>query len=203
MIDRKIAGLILAAGQSTRMGFPKALCRYQGETFIERIVRIHREHDLRTVVVLGFDHEVIFEAISSREVEAVMNPNPERGPLSSLQVALPLVRRCEALLLHPVDHPCVKSETVGRLLKTFNRLPASILIPESKGRKGHPVLFPARYFPDLKEAPLDRGARAVTRQYRPNVHRVPVCDTGIWKNIDRPADLLSLSDDRPGIWQRR
>ncbi|HLV01112.1 MAG TPA: nucleotidyltransferase family protein [Acidobacteriota bacterium] len=203
MLDHKIASLILAAGESARMGSPKALCRYQGETFIERIIRLHREHNLRTIVILGFDQSAILKAISARDAEIVLNPRPELGPLSSLQVTLPLVSSCEAILLHPVDHPCVRSETIGRLVEAFRRLPASILIPETSGQKGHPVLFPSRYFLDLKCAPLDQGARAVTRRYRPNIHRVPVGDPGILINVNTPEDLSGLRDDRPGIWLSR
>jgi len=91
-----------------------------------------------------------------------------------------------------VDHPAVTKAVVRTLLDRFEKQPSSILIPTCRGRRGHPVLFPARLFPELLAAPLDEGARAVVRHHAEEVELVETGEEGILLDVDRQADYEAL-----------
>jgi molybdenum cofactor cytidylyltransferase len=182
-----VAGLILAAGDSSRMGSPKALLPLGSETFLERIASAHRDLGLPIWVILGSDAEVILSHVKLPDVAVLVNPEPKNGPLSSLLLGLARVRdTCGAVLVHPVDHPLVTGSTLQALLDRCRRSPDSIILPECGGRTGHPVVFPRRFFAALREAPLDAGARRVVLGNPDAVLRVEVDDPGIFRNIDTP-----------------
>lgn len=166
------------------MGSPKALLRLNGETFLDRVVRAHSEAGNHVVVVLGFDAVTIQESANLASVQVLINPDPQRGPLSSFMTAFEHFRGSSAAILHPVDHPLVAPETADRLRQAHLRNPAMILVPEFRGRKGHPVLFPAKMFMDFPKIPLDAGARWLVRKNSPQVLRLSVCDPGILINVD-------------------
>ncbi len=185
----RIASVILAAGRSSRMGSPKALIYLQGKTFLGRIIETHKQAGLPICVVLGENRRQIERLTNLSEVVVVINPRPEKGQLSSLHTALQLVEDSSALLMHPVDHPLVKIETVLLLVQAHQHFEESILIPEFRGRTGHPILFSRRFYPDLRQAPLNQGARWVVRQNPEAIIQVPVQDQEILRNINRPRDL--------------
>src|SRR5205807_144871 len=120
--------IILAAGASSRMGSPKALLEYRGETFINRLVRVLSDVCDPVIVALGH-HARIIEAGTRGHARFVVNPDPDRGQLSSLQTALQaLPAEAEAFLFVPVDCPSVEPETVALLLKAFADHGASTLL---------------------------------------------------------------------------
>lgn len=202
----RVVSVILAAGESTRMSFPKALARLDGESFLDRVLAVHATLTEARVVVLGFHHEEISRSIDLSAVNVVVNPNPERGQLSSLQEALCFLSGSPAVLVHPVDHPLVRRRTLSRLLRAHRAIPGSILIPRHGDRKGHPVLFPGRFVAELLGAPVEKGARRVVHQNPGSVLQVEVQDPGILENIDTPAQLqeaaLALRNRNRGVWQK-
>jgi molybdenum cofactor cytidylyltransferase len=183
------AAVILAAGSSTRMGHPKALLRIGSEYFITHILRnldaLHLRH---IVVMLGEHADLIGAALpETMPVHRVVNPEPERGQLSSIQIAIghlePDVR---GMLVVLVDHPLVRNETYRQILEAAAGKPDRIILPNHNGRNGHPVFFGKRFFPELTQAPMDEGARHVVRQNRSQLISIPVADPGILRDIDDP-----------------
>jgi molybdenum cofactor cytidylyltransferase len=195
-VDRIVA-IILAAGESSRMGAPKALLRLGTETFLEHILQNYAAADIRRIVVLGHHSQEIRSKTPLSGVTVLENPDPSRGPLSSLWTALDQLAGSDALIMHPVDHPLVSIDTIKRMGKAHRRIPGCILMPEFRGRRGHPVLFPARFFPDLRGAPLSKGARWVVRASRASNHLVPVVDPGVLVNIDTPKIYEQLTGFPP------
>jgi molybdenum cofactor cytidylyltransferase len=134
------AGLILSAGESRRMGSPKALLLYQGETFLDGLIARFSEVCAPVIVVLGHDEAAIRARLRLAE-RAVFVTNPEyrNGQLSSMQCGLRAVPEgVEGILFTLVDHPCVRSETLRALLAP----PAALIVkPRYEGRSGHPVFF--------------------------------------------------------------
>jgi len=119
-----IAGLILAAGESSRMGRDKALLTYHGRTFLETIVVTLRNAGVeRIAVVLGHHAEEIRKATKLEGVEVVINPEYRRGQTSSLQAGLRALDSpdLEAVILHLVDHPAVSAATIQELVHSFRR----------------------------------------------------------------------------------
>jgi molybdenum cofactor cytidylyltransferase len=183
------------------MGLSKALLRISETTFLQRIIETHQSLGLPVSVVLGDDSSLIRAKIDLSSVSVLLNPNPSQGPLSSLRIALDHNSDSEALVLHPVDHPLVTPDTVTRLIGRYREVPHCIIIPQYHGRRGHPVLFPARYYPDLRRAPLAEGARSVVRSNRAANHLLEVPDCNILLNIDTPQQYQELVNyrrlDRP------
>ena len=135
-----IAGIILAAGASSRMGNPKALLEYRGETFVNRLVRLLSYGCERVIRGLGYHAETIRARMDGAEI--VVNPDPSRGQLSSLQTGLREVPQdVEAVLFTPVDSPSVRESTITRVVEAFRSRNENTLlvIPRFNGRRGHPV----------------------------------------------------------------
>ncbi len=187
-----IRSIILAAGSSSRMGRPKALLDVGGLTFLDHILRNHRALGLPVTVVLGEHQAEIRAAVNLSEAAVLVNPHPELGPLSSLKIGLESSREHQAVIIHPVDHPLVRMETLQALLDAHRNSPEGIIIPEFGARRGHPVLFPRLYFEELHAAPLDQGARYVVRTHPESAIAVKVPDEGVIQNIDTPEDYERL-----------
>ena len=191
-----IAGLILAAGESSRMGTPKATLAYRGRTFLETIVQTLRGADIeRMVVVLGHQADEIQRQIEIEPAQVVINPDYRSGQTSSLQVGLRalLADEPEAVLLCLVDHPAVSAETVRRIVATFGQCGAPVVIPTYLGRRGHPVLIGRQLFDELLRLASDAGVDSVVRRYRPATQFVAVEDEGVVIDVDEPESYRRLT----------
>jgi molybdenum cofactor cytidylyltransferase len=181
-----IGGIILAAGASTRMGSPKALLKYRGETFLDRLIRVLGHVADPVIVALGYNAETI-KAQASGRARFVVNPNPERGQLSSLQTALAAVpAEAEGFLFMPVDCPAIEPETVARLVETFtHRDPAIIfVVPRHQGRRGHPVCAASALIQEFLALPPADQASTVVHRHVPETLYIDVDDPGILVDVD-------------------
>lgn len=171
------------------MGFPKALLRYQGQHLLQHLVQMHLQSGLQVFVVLGTGYRRITGALDLKEVTVLINPDPQRGPLSSLWTVLSQVIERSGLLVHPVDHGLVSRHTIQTLRDLHSQSPEKIIIPKFGEKKGHPVLFPRQFYPLLQSAPLQEGARRVVRDHPHNIRYTAVADAAILSNLNRPEDL--------------
>jgi len=182
-----IAGLILAAGESSRMGRDKALLTYRGRTFLQAIVATLREAGIeRIAVVLGHHNEEIQRAIELPGVEVVVNAAYRLGQTSSLQAGLRALGApdLEAVVLCLVDHPTVSARTVRQLVDSFRASPAPVVIPAHQGQRGHPVAIGCTVFPELLSLGPSEGANTVIRRHRAATQFVDVDDSGILLDVD-------------------
>jgi molybdenum cofactor cytidylyltransferase len=184
----RIAAVVLAAGDSRRMGQPKALLRTPSGTFLERVVALAQAVPLEPVrVVVGRDGPTICAALPALAPLCIHNPEPELGQLHSLRLALaslPAASQGAAVLL--VDHPFVRAETITALVAAFHATGRPIVVPSYQGQRGHPVLFARCVWEELVRAPLEVGARAVVASEASRVLEVAVEDAGILADIDTP-----------------
>ena len=185
-----ISAVILSAGESSRMGRPKALLPIDGQTFIERIVAALKQGGIESiVVVLGFNGEDLRRQIAHLAVEILINPDYQMGQLSSLQVAirhLQTVKNCCGMMVHLVDHPYIDAKLVQLMLQRFDESKASIVVPRHQGKRGHPVIFSSSLFAELLGAPMDQGAKAVVNGHRDDTLEIDTDDIGITLDIDTP-----------------
>ena len=195
-----IAGIILAAGASSRMGSPKALLQYRGESFIQRLVRVLSPVCGRVIVVLGYHAAEIRPGIPGSAVITI-NPAPERGQLSSLQTALAaLPADADGFLFTPVDSPAVESETVDHLADEFRRRdPATLLVipriqTPSGPKRGHPVFAARAIAEELLGLPPTAMASEVIHGHIPQTIYVDVADPGIQTDIDDREAYRRLSE---------
>jgi molybdenum cofactor cytidylyltransferase len=185
-----IAAVVLSAGESSRMGRPKALLPIEGETFIGRIVASLKQTQVgRIIVVLGHNSDQLAAAIRPLRVEILINPNYQLGQLSSLQVAVRSLlpdAACDGMLVHLVDHPYIDASLVDRMIQQFYESKKTIVVPRCRGKRGHPVLFSRRLFGELLDAPMDQGAKAVVNAHGDATLEMETDEEGITVDIDTP-----------------
>jgi len=182
-----IAGLILAAGESSRMGRDKALLTFHGRTFLETIISTLQEAAVHNVaVVLGHRAEEIQKAAKLEGVQVVINSEWRQGQTSSLQAGLRALDRpyLEAIVLALVDHPAVSVATLQALITCFRDTAAPLVIPVRELKRGHPVIISRALFPELLSLQSDEGANLVTRKYRDSTQFLEVDDPGILLDVD-------------------
>ena len=192
--------MILAAGASTRMGFPKALLLTPlGRPFAAAIVRALAAAGVEDVVIVtGGDHDRVVEAVLADAPPVVprfaRNPEPSRGQLSSLWVGMDAAVDAEtdALIVTLVDVPMLNPDTVTKVIDEWRRTRAPIVRPAIGARHGHPVIFDRSVFAELRAAPLDLGAKAVVRAHARELVDVPVDDEGSLVDVDTPQDYDAL-----------
>ena len=194
-----LPGVILAAGDSTRMGFPKALLlTTAGRPFVASIADTFAAAGIADIVVVtGRDHDRIADALAREQLAVspriVRNPDPSRGQLSSLQIGIDaLAADAPAAVVTLVDVPMTTAETVRLVISEWQRTRAPIVRPAIGERHGHPVVFDRRLFQELRHAPLDVGAKAVVRAHAGEIVNVPVTDAGCLVDVDTPRDYEAL-----------
>ena len=192
-----LAGVILAAGRSARMGTPKALLDFRGAPFIARILEAMEALDLKTrLVVLGPDAPRIRPAIAAHDCIIVENPDVDAGPISSLRCALAAVKAVSpgGIIVWPVDLPHVRITTVERLMETWRLTSAPVVVPSFAERRGHPVIWDSRLLPELETsaAAARDGARAVLHAHEAEVASVAVDDPAVIDRVNTPEDYERL-----------
>ncbi|MGC1188983.1 MAG: nucleotidyltransferase family protein [Candidatus Binatus sp.] len=186
-----LEGIILAAGESRRMGYPKPLLKIGGRTFIEHIAATMLAVVPRLVIVIGAHRERVLGAIPrDRRIVIAENPNYARGQLSSLKVGLSALRPdASGALVHLGDHPMVRAETFAAIVDWYNQTGKPIVIARHDGHRGHPVVFDRTMFAELQSAPEEVGARNVVNADSSRVAYVDLDDGGINLDLDTPSDL--------------
>jgi len=183
-----VAGLILAAGESRRMGSPKALLSFEGETFLERLAGIFAARCSPVIVVLGAAADEI-RARTVRPATFVVNPDYRSGQTSSMQCGLRAVPpEAEGVLFTLVDHPAVAPATIDALLSASGAL----RVPRYQGRRGHPIWFSRALIPEFLALGEDGAARDVVRSHAAETEFLDLDDPGIVADIDDPEAYRGL-----------
>lgn len=178
------------------MGRPKALLLYQGETFVDRLNGIMTARmGSAAIVVLGY-HADIIRGGMVRAAMTVMNPDPARGQLSSLQCGLSMLPPgINAFLFTPVDCPALRPETIDELLSSLEGDPHALMaIPSYNGRHGHPVVCRAAMSAEFLALPPDASAKEAIRANWNRAVVVETNDPGVLSDIDDPAAYEKLME---------
>lgn len=195
-----IAGIILSGGDSRRMGTPKALLEFEGQTFLDRLIGLFSEAvSGRVIVVLGRQAQEIRTGIRrAAQAEMVVNPDPDRGMLSSLQCGLQAAPpEAAAVMFTPVDHPNLQASTLEALIRDSGATRAPVTIPVYAGRHGHPVLIARELIAELLALPASAQASDVIHRYRSRTSYVPVNDPAVITDVDDRAAYDELIGSRP------
>lgn len=187
-----LAAAILAAGESRRMGQPKALLPYRGLTFVEHLIEVTRHTRVGIArIVLGAGAKEIQGRLRLDAACIVVNQDWQKGQLSSVQAAIRSFPPAgtEGMILCPVDHPLVSAELVARLIEKFDSSRKLIVLPSFNGRRGHPVVFHASLYDELLAASSEVGARQVVWAHAKDVVEVPTEEEAVILNLDDPETL--------------
>ncbi|HYL10288.1 MAG TPA: NTP transferase domain-containing protein [Candidatus Acidoferrales bacterium] len=183
-----IVPILLAAGSSDQLGFPKPLARFGHRTALE-IAMKNCAGLARPIVVLGSNADAIQKSML-RGARVVINRRWKRGQLSSLLAGLRRVPRGAAFLIYPVDHPLVTREIVEQIAHAFEERPKgkAIIMPKFRRYHGHPVICAAEIRGELKRA---RTAREVIYRDMRRVQFVYVATSVICRDFSDPASYLA------------
>jgi molybdenum cofactor cytidylyltransferase len=192
-----IAGIILAAGRSSRMGTSKALLPAgAGESFVRRLLTTLREGGIPRPIVVGRAGDDPLRAEVERHGgDYVINTDADTGgQLSSLLAGLATAHRADlrGVMVVPVDTPLLTAPTVATLLAVFDATLAPIVRPRCNGRHGHPVVFSRAVFEELRRADLHAGAKAVLRAHEQAIVNVDVDDPGVLGDVDTPETYRAM-----------
>jgi molybdenum cofactor cytidylyltransferase len=184
-----LAAAILAAGESRRMGSPKALLDSRGKTFADHLAEVTRHPRIGLLrVVLGAGAENIRVQLRLDPAAIVVNSEWQVGQLSSIQAAVRSLPdgATEGLMLCPVDHPMISPELVAKVIEAFDASGKTIAVPLYRGRRGHPVIFRANLYAELLAASHQVGARQVVMAHGAEIVEVPTEEEGVTLNLDTP-----------------
>jgi molybdenum cofactor cytidylyltransferase len=192
-----ISGVILAAGQSKRLGTPKQLLVLDGEPVLRHVVRNATGSALdQVILVLGFQAAEIYDAVGEWGQNLVINSDYASGQSSSLRLGLGVVDpKAEAVLFLLGDQPQVTAEIIDSVTDAFRKGCGRIVMPSYRRTPSNPVLFGREFFPELARVTGDEGARSVVEAHRDEVFTVEI-DAGPPLDIDTEEDFEHLRE----IW---
>ena len=187
---RRVTVVVLAAGESARMGQAKQLLRWGDTTILGQVLEnLQASAVFETIVVSGHERQRVTEIAVEASVRTVHNPDYEAGEmLSSLQVAVDqLPPNREAVLVMLADQPLVGPESINRLLEAYWQGGAELIAPTYQGQRGNPVLIGRRYFPELLALPRGDAPRTLLQAHAGALQTVPVESPGILQDMDTPG----------------
>lgn len=192
-----ISVIILAAGESKRMGKPKQLMPLRRTTILEQTIDNFLNSEVNEViVVLGHRAEEAKRIIAARPVKLAINSNYQQGMSTSIIAGLNMVdSRAQAVMLALGDQPFIDSQTINSSVEAFGAHNKGIAIPVYRGRRGHPVVFAIRYKGELLRLEGDIGGREIIDRHPDDVLEVAVNCEGICVDIDT-ADMSSLERNK-------
>jgi len=201
--EKRIAAVVLAAGRSTRMGGPNKLV---AEIASRPLVRIAVEAALASradpvIVVTGHQHQEIAKALAGLPVRLVHNPDFATGLGTSLKAGIAAVpAQSDAVLVCLGDMPRIDVSLINRLIAAFDpERGALVVVPTFEGKRGNPVLWSRRFFPDLMAIEGDVGARHLIGRYGEAAVEVPVEGKATFIDVDTPEALRGVKAEMEGV----
>jgi len=190
------AGVILSAGASTRMGRDKALLPWRGGTFLSSAIRLLQPVTDLVIVVGGANASELEPIVNANAAFLVVNPNPDLGQFSSLQIGLQEVlnRGRDSAIVTLVDRPATEVITAELLKNEFLNAGSEVwaVVPEYAGKHGHPIVIGREMMGAFLNAPASSTARDIEHSLQSHVRYVAVNDPLVATNIDTPEDLQKL-----------
>ncbi len=192
-----ISAIVLAAGESKRMGRPKQLLEWQGKPLLQHSLEslINSAAD-EIILVLGHEADRIREALPALPIKIVINRDYQQGMASSLrQGLLAMDRSSEAFLVLLADQPGIGPEIVNTIIRTFRQADPrrGIVRPVYRGRRGHPVLISAQYRKEALRLRGDVGARQILMNHPGDVLEIDVEDNAVLEDIDTPEEYQNYT----------
>ncbi len=190
------SAILLAAGESRRMGRMKLLQPLGAKTILEQALdNLLCSLVDEVIVVVGYQAEEVIGRIAQRSAKIAFNPRYRQGIGTSIVAGLPLVeRQAQAIMITLADKPLIESCIIDELIENFVQHDKGIVIPVFGGRRGHPVIFSIKYLEELMTLKGDVGAREIVNRHPGDVLEVPVESEGVILDINTLKDLQRLRE---------
>lgn len=186
-----IGSVVLAAGQSKRMGVPKLTLPWGDQTIIAKVVSTLMEAGVSEIIVVtGASREAVTRSISGFNVNVTFNPDFQNDDmLTSLKIGMDqLSDQVEAMMVVLGDQPQVEPGTIQQIILTHRQNPGKIIIPSYRKRRGHPWLIDRKFWTAIRELQEDKTLRNFLNQHQEFLEYLVVNDPSILKDIDTPED---------------
>ncbi len=186
----EIRSIILAAGESKRMGFPKMLLKFNGKTMIEKVLENVAESDSDSIlVVLGASMEVLIDLVRKYDVKYCYNSNYMDGMLSSVQCGFKnLPSDTAATMVFQGDQPFITPSVINMVIDAYKTSGKGIVIPVYKGKRGHPLLLDKKYSDRIYSLDPSEGLRSIIYLNSSDVLEVETGEPGILRDFDTYDD---------------
>jgi molybdenum cofactor cytidylyltransferase len=191
LVDTALAGVVLAAGESRRMGTPKQLLPFGERTILERVVDTLLTAGVgQVIVVLGHLADRVRTVLGDRPVQAVVNEAYRQGMLTSVKCGVQAISTDHNAVLFALgDQPQIDSAVVREVIGAYRTGDAGIVIPRYNGKKGHPIIINlSRYREAIIDLPGSVGLNALMQEYADDVRLIDVATEDIIHDIDVPED---------------
>lgn len=195
----EIWGIVLAAGESKRMNFPKMLLPVNGKTMIETVLETILLSRIRKIVVVtGAYREEINKVAGKLPVSMCHNENYKNGMLSSVLCAVSSIPDEEGqVLVFPGDKPFITTEVINLLIDSYNTGKKGIVVPVFMKKRGHPVLIDLRYRKKVEALDPSEGLKSLARLFPDDVLEVETNNPGILRDIDTYDDYVRSLNQTP------
>jgi len=182
----KIYAIVLAAGESKRMGYPKMLLPFRGMPMLERVIEnIKSSRVDEILVVLGAYREKLEELVKKTGVSYCVNPEYEKGMLSSVQCGFRNIpENAGAVLVFQGDQPLIGHVVINEVISAYYSSGRGIVIPVYNKRRGHPLLVTGKYFSEIQKLDHGKGLRSLSENFNRDVEEVSVQEAGILRDFD-------------------
>ena len=191
MVDTALTGVVLAAGESRRMGRPKQLLPFGEQTVLERVVDTLLTAGVgEVIVVLGHLADRVRAVLGDRSVKVVVNEAYREGMLSSVKCGVRAISATsDAVLFALGDQPHIESTVVSEVMHAYRAGDAGIVIPRYGGKKGHPIVINLpRYREAILSLPEHVGLNALMQEHADDMRFIDVPTEDILRDIDVPED---------------
>lgn len=187
-----ISAIVLAAGSSRRMGTQKLLLPFGRGTVIEHIVDQLIESSVKDIrIVTGHKGLQIADVLSDRDISMVTNPDHGSGMLSSVRCGLSgLPENCHAVMVLLGDQPSITSDLINQLIHAFEKTNKGIAVPLYNCKRGHPLLFPISYIPEIMKSFNNVGLRGLLVAHPDDIFELRVSSPSVISDMDLPEDYL-------------
>lgn len=189
-----IAAIILAAGQSSRMGQHKLLLPVLGKPLVLHVV----DHAIaagfeEVLVVVGYHADALCALLTNRPVRVIENPDYAQGQSTSLRAGVStLSPQVEAAMILLADQPLVKPAILQRLMQAWQETARPIVVPFYNGQRGNPVLFARSLFGELLTVTGDQGGREILQRHPQEMAPVPIADADAAQDLDTWQEYQAL-----------
>lgn len=193
--EPRIAAIVLAAGRSSRMGQQnKLLADIGGKPMVRHTVEAAlASRAAPVVVVTGHMAAEVAAALDGLDVTLAANPDYATGLASSLKVGVRVLQgNQDGILVLLGDMPCIERGHIDRLIEAFS--PDAIVVPTHDDRIGNPILWPARYFPELLHLEGDAGAKRLVGTHAAHLRKIDLATDAIFVDVDTPEALADTRD---------
>ena len=195
---RKISAILLAAGESKRMGVSKLALPWGRKTVLERCVDVLVRSNIKEVVVVLSDRtKALGDRLRGPKVRLVVNPNYHRGMSTSIRRGVQAVdRKSDGMLIALGDQPLLRTKTINALIHALVQEKGKIIVPVFRGRRGHPVLFGPTFAKELLQLKGDVGARSLLQRHPKSVFEVRTRSEGVVVDVDTWNDYRRVSQGK-------